>query len=77
VHLGVLLPRTQRGMALLNSADSRRILDILLSVLNGEAYPINDLTQPHIEAIIEDIDHQLDTGWVGEAYTIWMEGVGP
>jgi hypothetical protein len=58
-------------------ADSRRVLDVLLSVLNGEPYPVNDVTKPHLEEIIEKIDAQLDTGWTGESYTVWMEGTGP
>jgi hypothetical protein len=61
----------------MDNNDYRRILDVLLSVMNGESYPINDLTKPHIETIIEKIDGQLKTGWTGEAYTIWMDGVGP
>lgn len=61
----------------MSNEDLRRILDILLTVLNGENYPINDLTQPHIETIIEKIDGQLKTGWTGEAYTIWMKGIEP
>jgi hypothetical protein len=55
----------------------RRILDVLLSALNGETYPINDVTRPELEEIIEEIDYQLDTGWTGEGYTVWMNGVGP
>jgi hypothetical protein len=50
---------------------------VLLSVLNGESYPLNQITRTHLEKIIEDIDGQLETGWTGEAYTIWMDGVGP
>lgn len=61
----------------MEDVDLRRILDVLLAVNNGETYPINDLTQPHIEAIIEEIDGQLGTGWTGGAYTVWMDGVGP
>ena len=61
----------------LNAIDLRRILDVFLSINNGESYPMNDITKSHFEEIIEKIDYQLDTGWTGEAYTIWMEGVGP
>lgn len=62
---------------LIDDKDSRRILDVLLSVLNSEQYPINDLTQSHIMSIVSKLDEQLNTGWVGEAYTVWMEGTGP
>ena len=62
---------------LLNEHDLRRVLDVLLSVNNGDPYPINDTTKSHIETIIEKIDGELETGWTGEAYTIWMEGVAP
>jgi hypothetical protein len=64
-------------MAQIESNHARRILDVLLSVLNGESYPLNQITRTHLEKIIEDIDGQLETGWTGEAYTIWMDGVGP
>lgn len=61
----------------LSREDARRVLDVLYAVLNGDAYPINALTQPHIESIIEKIDADLQTGWTGHAYTEWMDGVGP
>jgi hypothetical protein len=64
-------------MAHIESNHARRILDVLLSVLNGESYPLNQITRTHLEKIIEDIDGQLETGWTGEGYTIWMDGVGP
>lgn len=57
--------------------DQRRILDVLLSVLNGEEYPINEETRPHLERLIEEIDRYLETGWTGYAYTVWMAAVGP
>ena len=57
--------------------DGRRVLDVLLSVLNEESYPLNQITRPHLEEIVEKIDGQIKTGWTGEAYTIWMDGVGP
>jgi hypothetical protein len=59
----------------LDEDDLRRVIDVLLSVNNGDIYPVNDVTKPHIEAIIEKIDAELDTGWVGEAYTVWMAGL--
>jgi hypothetical protein len=61
----------------LNEYDARRILDLLLAINNDEPYPLNDITRTHLEEIIEKIDYQLDTGWTGLGYTIWMEGVGP
>lgn len=62
---------------LLDEYDLRRILDILLTINNGDTYPVNDTTKPHLEEIVTKIDHQLNTGWTGLGYTIWMEGVGP
>jgi hypothetical protein len=61
----------------LDKYDARRILDVLLSLKNEEPYPINAITESHLEKIIEKIDYQLDTGWTGFGYTVWMEGVGP
>ena len=68
---------TRRAADPLGPEDLRRILDVLYTVLNGETYPINSLTQAHIESIIEKIDSDLQTGWTGWAYTEWMEGTGP
>ncbi len=59
----------------IDTQDKRRILDILLTVYAGGKYPLNEVTLSALEALIEKIDGELETGWVGEAYTIWMKGV--
>jgi len=49
------MTRTYTG---LDGSDLQRIIDVLLSTINGELYPINDITKPHLEKIIEQIDIQ-------------------
>jgi histidine triad (HIT) family protein len=65
------------ALAALKKLDFRRILDVLLAVLNGDRYPVNDETRPHLETIVETIDAALETGWTGYGYTEWMPGTGP
>lgn len=59
------------------TSEFQRILDMALTALAGQPYPLNDVTIPELEAIAERLDRVLETGWVGPCYTVWLEGTEP